>query len=302
MMIKQSKLHISFLLALGVMVLSHLSVVFYKNCCESDAVSVPQQQVSHESSAKAFGFRVPQEQQIACKSVKELNALFSECGFTLAAAKSEGKIPRLLVSKLPKDMQRAKKETFIRALLPHILQANEEIMKDRNRLLALKTRLDAGGHLRSSEKRWISKLAADHRCKSTKVTTLLAHVDVIPPSLALSQAWIETGRGASSAARLKNSTFGYMRTKTQVESFKNLLDNVRAYMVNLNRHQAYKTFRNIRKDMREKGQPLDSHKLASGLLSYSIRKSAYVQDVQRMIRAQDLKNYDHITLAGQPIR
>ena len=91
MMMKQSRLHISFLLVLGGMVLSHLGVVLYKHCCVSENVTVSQQQVSHESSAKAFCFLPPQERQVMCKSVKELNTLFSQCGFTLAAGKKKKK-------------------------------------------------------------------------------------------------------------------------------------------------------------------------------------------------------------------
>lgn len=302
-MIKLSKLHICCILALGVMVVSHLGVVLVQSSgTVHSEIPSAQMQVAHESSAKAFGFIIPESKQISCGSVKELDSLFCKCGFDLAKAKAEGKAPRLYLTELPKDMRKRRataNATFIRALLPHILQVNEKILLDRTRLLALQSRQEAGGHLRRSEKLWLCKLAADYRCNSTKIRPLLAHVDIVPPSLALSQALIETGGGKSPAALKKNSTFGHMQTKTKVARFESLLANVEAYVKNLNRHSAYKEFRKLRASMRAKNQKLCSRTLAKGLEKYSIRKAAYIRDVQQMIRHHGLENYDHIKLEGQ---
>ncbi len=192
--------------------------------------------------------------------------------------------------------KRASNTTFIRVLLPHILRVNEEISHDRTKLLALQKRLKAGGHLRQTEKRWLVKLKTEYRCPSTKIEALLVHVDVVPPSLALSQAMIETGGGRSSAAIQKNSTFGHMRTKTKVEKFESLHANVKAYVINLNRHAAYNPFRLARAKMRANDKKLCGYTLASGLKKYSVRGTAYIRDVQRQIDAHGLKGYDHITL------
>ena len=320
-MIKRLRLHILFLMSLGLMVFGHLGGTLFKPLAKTCAFphgssialssflgsSPPHnnQQTSggsEVSSAKAFG--VPSlKQNISCKSVKELDSLFRECGFDLSKAKKDGEVPRLYLDTLPSDMKKKRKagnSTFIRVLLPLILQVNEKILADRARLLAMKKRQDAGGHLRQSEKKWLCALAKKYRCKSSKITSLLFHVDIVPPSLALAQATLETGGGRSSAALKKNSTFGHMKTKTSVARFESLLANVEAYIVNLNRHRAYKSFRTLRAAMRAKNQKLCSMSLAKGLTKYSIRKQAYIRDVQYIIRTNGLAGYDHITLAKHP--
>ena len=298
-MVNQAKIHKLFLAAIGVMIAAHLSFVLYRNLHPVQNPKISETYSPHRGSAKAFGLVLPQERHFSVGSVKELDATFKQCGFDLQKAKSAGTAPRFYLSKLPRDMvkkKRASNTTFIRVLLPHILKVNEEISHDRTKLLALQKRLGAGGHLRQTEKLWLSKLKAEYRCPSTKIDALLVHVDVVPPSLALSQAMIETGGGRSHAALAKNSTFGHMRTKTKVERFESLHANVKAYIINLNRHAAYKPFRLARAKMRNGNKELCGYTLASGLQKYSVRGAAYIRDVQRQINAHGLKGYDHITL------
>ncbi len=299
-MVKQAKIHNYFLIAIGLMIFCHLSFVLYQNSRQAPKAKISEAHRPQGGSAKAFGLVLPQERHFSVGSVRELDATFKKCGFDLQKAKTAGKAPRLYLSKLPRDMgkkTRASNTTFIRVLLPHILRVNEEILTNRTRLLALQKRLKAGGHLRQTEKMWLSKLKTEYRCPSTKIEALLVHVDVVPPSLALSQAMIETGGGRSHAALHKNSTFGHMRTKTKVEKFESLHANVKAYVINLNRHAAYKSFRLARAKMRASNQKLCGYTLASGLKKYSVRGPAYIRDVQRQIDAHGLKGYDHITLA-----
>ncbi len=296
-MIKQSKLHIFFLFSLGLMVCGQVSIALLQSY--PPAAKVAQTPIRQGGSAKAFGLVSSHGKDFTVKNVKELDSVFKNWEFDLKKAKSEGTVPRLYLSKLPKDMKRQKKasnSTFIRALLPHILKVNEQILSDRDRLLDMQKRQKAGGHLRQAEKRWLRKLSAEYRCKSTKISSLLAHVDVVPPSLALSQAMLETGGGRSHAAINKHSTFGIMATKTKVAKFESLLANVEAYVKNLNRHAAYKPFRTLRAEMRAKNQKLCGHALAKGLMKYSVRKAAYIHDVQGLIKRHALKDYDHITL------
>lgn len=306
---KELRIHFFCLIALGIMVGSHFSIALLRGkdpaLSASADVAVPlPKEPCQASSAKAFGFVPPKEKHISCASVKELDKALRRSKFDLKAAKRNGSVPRVYVAKLPHDMHRKKhtgNSTFIQALLPHILNVNEEILKDREKLLAMQSRLNKGGHLRRSEKLWLSKLSREYRCKSTKIPTLLKHVDVVPPSLALSQALLETGGGRSHAALKKNSTFGHMSTKTKVARFDSLHANVKAYIVNLNRHAAYKEFRQLRAEMRAKDKPLCSLELTNGLLKYSVRKAAYTQDLRYMIKRHDLTSYDKATLCNVPV-
>ena len=73
----------------------------------------------------------------------ELTRKFSELNYYLPAIR-EGRedVPRFILAKLPSDLVelnpvKLRKELFIQALLPIVLQANEEILIARSRLIAL---------------------------------------------------------------------------------------------------------------------------------------------------------------------
>lgn len=299
-MVQYSKTEISFITLLGAMVIGQIGYILYQGN-DKDLLSMQEASmaIAQSGSAKAFGLVDSGGKYFQASSVKELDRVFETCNYTLASAKSEGKVPRLYLSKLPKDMKKkpkASNKTFVQVLLPHILKVNEEILADRQRLLGMQARLKAGGHLRHGEKIWLQKLASDYRCKSTKIETLLTHVDIVPPSLALAQATLESGGGRSHAALNKNSTFGHMRTRKEVMSFPTLEHNVRAYVTNLNRHAAYKSFRTKRASLRKGEKKLCGVFLAAGLLKYSERGQAYIRDIQGLIKSRNLAQYDHVSL------
>ncbi|HBG35359.1 MAG: hypothetical protein A2X70_05845 [Alphaproteobacteria bacterium GWC2_42_16] len=310
-MLKNSKTQIFLVLIVGIMVVGHVGYVLSKTFLSTSHEIVEKTQVLSKGqpsasvgSAKAFGLKPSrnfQDKYLQVSSVKELNRVFKNNNYTLAKAKSEGHVPRVFLSKLPQDMRLKKKSSnsdFIQILLPHILRVNEQILADRQRLLSLRERQKHGHHLRHSEKMWLSKLAFDYRCKSTKIESLLVHVDIVPPSLALAQGILETGGGRSFAALKKNSPFGYMATKTKVAKFESLQRSVEAYVKNLNRHQAYSAFRKDRALLRARNQELCGHKLAACLTKYSVRGTAYTHDLQQLIQNRGLKAYDesHVQL------
>jgi Bax protein len=300
---QHSRMQAFLVFALGLMVLGQVGVGLYQGpCSHQSSEETFYETLSHAASAKAFGFILPQEKHFHAATVNDLDNVFEECDFSLEKAKLEGRAPRLYLAKLPKGMKRKTasskkaKQTFIKVVLPHVLRVNEKILADRKRLLSLQAKQKQGRHLLSAEKRWLRELAANYRSKSTRVDVLLHHVDVVPPSLALAQAILESGWGTSHAAVEKNSTFGHMRTKTKVQKFESLLHNVAAYIQNLNRHSAYGKFRRIRADLRKKNQEVGGYVLASGLEKYSVRGNAYIKDLQRLIKNYNLGGYDHITL------
>jgi len=295
---KQSKTQISLIAILGLMICGQMGFVLYKG---DHSPIVSEKRIAQAGSAKAFGLVVPQEKNFQVSSVKELDRVFHHWNYNLTKTKSNGKVPRLYLAKFPQDMRHKEKSsnaTFIQVLLPHILKVNEQILADRKRLIAMNKQ----SHLRRSEKAWLIKLASDYRCKSTKIESLLMHVDIVPPSLALAQGIIETGGGRSHAAVRKNSTFGHMRTKTDVAKFASLLDNVKAYATNLNRHAAYASFRKERAKTRTRNQEPSGYQLASYLTKYSERGVAYTRDLQNLIQSRSLAGYDKMTLEQQRMR
>ncbi len=308
-MLKLSKTQISLICLLGLMMLGQIGFVYYKESSAKEASLVIAEETAEEvktsgTSAKAFGLLASNETHFTVSSVNELRHIFKDNDYNLKKAQKEGEVPRLFLAEFPQDMRKQKKSSntaFIQVLLPYILKVNEQILADREKLIDMKAREAKGHKFTHSEKVWLSKLAADYRCKSTKIDSLLMHVDIVPPSLAIAQGMLETGGGRSFAAIQKNSLFGHMATKTKVQAFESLLHSVTAYANNLNRHKAYQSFRIQRAALRARNERVCGYKLAACLNKYSERGPAYTKDLQKLIDARGLQSYDvdHMRLKPQ---
>jgi Bax protein len=140
------------------------------------------------------------------------------------------------------------------------------------------------------------------------IAELLRRVDILPPSLVLAQAAIESGWGTSRFVREGNNLFGQWVTGDtpgqvpsdadpadgyRVAAYDTIAHSVRSYLRNLNTHRAYRQLRHWRADLRAAGEPLDSMILSASLVRYSERGEAYVEDLLRVIRGNRLDLLDH---------
>ena len=211
-----------------------------------------------------------------------------------------------------------KKSLFLRLLASGALIADGEVRKEREKLLALLKKMKQGP-IAPEESSWLRKLALKYRVigKSDdpltpkKIEELVRRVDIVPPSLILAQGAVESAWGTSRFAVEGNALFGQwsfskhaMRPKEQrkqlgdygLARFKTPLDSIRAYLLNLNTHPAYKAFRALRAKMRAEGKPLDGYTLAATLTPYSERGEAYVEELRSIIRANHLQWLDRAKL------
>lgn len=196
-----------------------------------------------------------------------------------------------------KDMSVAeKKKQFFNTIIPLIKRANQEILKDRTKLISIKNQ-DADS---KKDQSWLSKMYSKYKVKDGNIDELLKKVDVIPTSLAASQAAIESGWGTSRFAQEGNALFGQRdysgggikpkgATGFTVAKFNSVLDSIRGYMLNLNTQSSYKQFRNQRVEMRNHGKKLSGTDLAKFLGKYSERGSSYINDVISIIRTNHLE-------------
>ena len=235
--------------------------------------------------------------QVCANSFSELLKFFDTCGFDLQRVRcGEAFVPRLTLMELPKDMGKtknikARKKAFIQSLLPMILHINEKIMEKREKLL----RLEKKTSLTSPEKQWLKELAVQYKVKTSSLRELKKRVDIVPPSLFLAQAIMETGWGTSSAARFKKSLFG-VTLKSGVKSYETLQESIDAYIHNLNYNSAYQGMRDLRFQMRVTKKELCSHKLIGKLLKYCERRMWYVHKVRKTISKNNLKQFDRSRL------
>lgn len=227
-------------------------------------------------------------------------------------------VPPLIVEKFPNDfyeLAAGKERTriFFLTLLPMILLVNEEIAAERNSLTEIFSRHDRHEPLNVFEVEQVTAAANYYKVDSDPLTDrrarllLLNRLDKIPPSLALAQAASESAYGTSRFVRLGNNLFGEMVFNADSDGiiplnraegknhrarvFPTLLDSLRAYMQNLNTNPAYQELRQIRAELQIRGENVRGMDLTRGLLSYSTRKEAYVDDIRAIIRANNLPKH-----------
>jgi hypothetical protein len=145
------------------------------------------------------------------KLANDLAKRFEDIGYHLESVKvGDQAVPRVFLTKLPSDLHAMpevslKKTVFFQAMLPLILQENERIARDRQRLLALKAAMVLGDILPARDRLWIAVMAERYKVKNEDMNLLLRRVDIIPPSLAMAQAAEESGWGTSRFAQSGNA-------------------------------------------------------------------------------------------------
>lgn len=231
-------------------------------------------------------------------------------------------VPRLFLSNLPSDLEslneeESRKVVFFRVVLPLILYANEEIVADRKRLWRIRYAVRRGLRLSPQDRLWLIIKAEEYRAEPGELDDLARRIDVVPPSLALATAALNSDWGTSALSHQKNALFGLpVDAAPQVEavtssnltlgraqeawSFDSLLESVRAYVQNLNVHPAYDQFRETRADMRRGGAPLDGVLLIPSLKTASQQRAGYTDTVQSIMEANDLRRLDDARLQYAP--
>ena len=240
--------------------------------------------------------------------------------YSLAAvSKGETVVPRVFLTSLPGDITKSsvvekRKNLFFKSVLPLVLKVNEELAAERTRLWDIRYRRNLGLRIDAVDQLWLDGMVEKYGVQRDDIEALLKRVDMIPPSLALAQAAEESGWGSSRFAKEGNALFGQWTYSSsdkglspmereegethRVRAFDNLAQGVKAYMMNLNTHRAYRKLRSLRNRMRAKGSPLDGYLLAGTLTRYSARGEDYVVALRAIMEANGLAAFDDARLHG----
>ena len=252
-------------------------------------------------------------------SMKELGQYYDSIGFNINANPDIlNAIPRLHFTHVPKNWEEEpsiplKQSVFFRTMTTMALEVNENILKQRQKLL----NLDMQKPLSADDQEWLERTMAQYRVSrqgspysSDQLTELHIRVDIIPPSLALVQSAIESAWGSSRFAREGNALFGQWTTSGQgikaeksdawLATFSTPRESVAAYCLNLNTHPSYSIFRVTRAEMRKEGRPLNGAELAMHLEKYSAKGVEYTSLVNNMITRHGLEIADTARLANGP--
>jgi Bax protein len=270
---------------------------------------------------RAFVPRVPGGAELLdLHGAAGLERAFEARGFRLADVRGGRRaVPRLYVTHMPRDLSglrdvKARKALFLRALLPIVLMANEEIHVLRRRTAALVRREAGGDPLWGAERVWLAALSERYGVSDGDRVELLRRLDGAPVSLALAQSIQESGWGSSRFARKGNALFGQRTWKNaipglvperreegkahRVRAFADLMAAARSYMHNLNTHPAYEDFRRLRTRLRASGEHAQGKRLAATLLRYAEEGPGYVKALHIIMRTNALHAFDRARLSS----
>ena len=237
--------------------------------------------------------------------------LFEDLNYDLKAVRAGQKVKPIYLTKLPKDLNtlgntKTKRELFIKIVLPLILYENEKIIDDKKRLFKI-----LGKNFNSpGEKVWLNRRFKEYKIEDKDLAELKMRMDIIPVSIAVAQAANESGWGTSRFALEGNALFGQWTWSKKGISPKNkdpdqshkilqfqiLKASVRAYKNNLNTHNAYKEFREVRAKLRQSGTTITGLALIKYLKRYASIGEKYTEIIEGIMVQNSLTDFDKANL------
>ena len=263
---------------------------------------------------------LPPMVELRAESAAELEHVFAVFDYDWPPGDS---LPALSVGAFPPLGELSvdeRKSLFFRTLLPLIVAENQIMLETRAAIG--EAYADGAVAEDSREERLLETLGARFRVEGDVNDAafreeLLRRVDAVPPSMALAQAANESGWGQSRFTREANNLFGVWTWHEErgivpqqraagathfVRVFPNLRASVRNYLYTINVGSAYSDLRQMRAQQRAADEGLSGMRLAEGLERYSERGQAYVDEIQSMIRVNDLNEIGQPELVGVEVQ
>jgi Bax protein len=205
---------------------------------------------------------------------------------------------------------KAKKKAFVEILLPRIQKANQDILDDRlfvetffNRKIFTWNSFDRKSMARLRE------LSKKYKIKNLyHEAEYLQKIDIVPTSMALAQASVESAWGQSRFVGLANNIFGVWTygkkgiipenrpegMTHKIKIYDTLDESIMAYMRNLNRNPAYKKFRKKRSKFRSMSKNYRGIDSADTMEVYSGIGKKYNELLKTMIKSNHFAKHDKL--------
>jgi len=203
-------------------------------------------------------------------TVDEVETLFKKNHYTRFRALNNYEFPAIFINKMPTDYlqitsQKYRNELFIRMLTPLALKINEELSNERHTLLRLERSFHRNNELTPEETNKLEELALKYdyftRPKEPKVRipnqlkNLKQRIDIIPPSIFVAVAAMETNWGTSRITLEANSLYKEKVWYTneglepnenkddgyRFKIFNTLIDSMRSFALTFNSNISYES-------------------------------------------------------------
>tara|TARA_B100001123_G_scaffold205666_1_gene233200 strand:+ start:735 stop:1955 length:1221 start_codon:yes stop_codon:yes gene_type:complete len=237
--------------------------------------------------------------------------LFDDLGYDLKGVRAGQKVKPIYLTKLPKDLKslgdtKKKRELFIKIILPLILDENNKITDDRKKLFKILSK----NFNTVGERVWLKRRFKEYKIEDQDLAKLKMRMDIVPVSIAIAQAANESGWGTSRFALEGNALFGQWTWSKKgitpkdkdpnqthkILQFQILKASVRAYKNNLNTHNAYKEFREVRAQLRQEGKQIIGLDLTKYIKNYAAIGEKYVAIIDGIIEQNSLTDFDKANL------
>lgn len=281
-----------------------------------------QRQINSEklSSRPEVEVKLPQPQykKVNYDSYKQWEELFANYKVDNSGRLLE--IPPVKIAEFPDNMAQInsiakRKEIFFNIVAIGAYHANKRILEQRGKITQLANQYYVFGHLGAGSKRWLKEKFATYNVEQTddwlnSIKKLKKRIDIIPLSIILAQAASESGWGTSRFATQANNIFGEWTfdpdepgivpkrrpadASYKIRKFSSIEAAINSYLLNLNTHFAYSKLREIRFELRRQGKKLDPLQLSAGLIKYSEKRGEYVEQINNIIKYNDLEEFDKL--------
>ena len=299
-----------------------IMMVSYSNIELNQKVLAIDELVDNESS-KTINYNLSGNSEIQIDkydfTTDDLNKIFDKQKYYISSVRDKKLVPNISINKFPKDFNlisstKDKKSLFIRSLLPLIISENNKIKEANKRIKKIDN--NTFEYIARDDALWLKKQFKNYKVKSHHIDDLIAKVDIIPVSIALAQAAIESGWGTSRFVSEGNALFGQWSwfkgsgiipkkrdsdETYEIKSFENLRQSVAAYMKNLNSHNNYSEFRAVRNNYRINNSKINSIKLIKYLSNYA-ENTEYSKILEKIIKKNDLQEFDQVVIYILPYK
>ena len=160
------------------------------------------------------------------------------------------------------------------------------------------------------ERVWLKRRFKEYKIDDQDLSKLKIRMDIIPVSIALAQAANESGWGTSRFALEGNALFGQWTwskkgispknkdpdSSHKILQFQILKASVKAYKNNLNTHNAYQEFREVRAQLRQENKKVTGPALTKYLKNYAAIGEKYVSILEDIIEKNSLSDFDNANL------
>jgi Bax protein len=202
-----------------------------------------------------------------------------------------------------------RKRAFFDYMIPAVEFQNEVVEERRLVLAGIKLKLEYGVELSVSDVMFLGAMGERYRIDpdaslARAMVQLNRRMDIVPVSMVLSQAAMESGWGTSRFARQANNMFGQWcftkgcgvvpgqrdgSARHEVAKYARVDLAVESYFRNINTQLNYTALRGIRQQARNEGRLPTGHELVAGLGRYSARGDDYIEELRGMIRSNELE-------------